>query len=246
MPEQDAWLSSIDSEAPAVQIERGNLEITKLQARAKSLRASMQSDLVDGARLLMMVKEMHELDRKTVSWRTGEEWRFRTIPKTEVTMPSKDAEGEFSERLPKNIQLHQDVWIAYEWNYHRTAHILLHTNLLTCLDWAKTPSSENTQLDSDLQLLTRASVSIIQGLANEILSTVPQTFGDIDNQGRKTDLAFAARCRALGAYFLLWPIKILKSSKAVTVRQREDAEIVFERIREYTGMKDALGDLSCI
>ena len=52
--------------------------------------------------------------------------------------------------------------------------------------------------------------------------------------------------QGVGAYFLLWSIKILKSHEHVNEEQREMARGVFERIREVTGMKKMLGDKSCI
>jgi hypothetical protein len=246
LPEQEAWLSSLDSNAPHIQIEKGNLDISKIQARARDLREAMQSNASDRAQLLSMVKEMHELDRKVVLWRKGEEWLFETLSREQVKMLNDDVEDGFVQGLPEKIQLHKDVWIAYEWNYHRAARITLHTQLLACLDSINQPAFDDVQLKSDLELLMRASTSIIQGLADEIYSTVPQTFGDIDSRGRKTGPAFASRCRGLGAYFLLWPIKIVKNSDKVTAKQREEGKKVFERIREYSGMKDSLGDLSYI
>jgi hypothetical protein len=71
-------------------------------------------------------------------------------------------------------------------------------------------------------------------------------FGDIDHEGRLQTLSEASKCRGLGGYFLLWPIKIVKRSELATEEQRHWAEAVFERIREYTGMKSALGDTSII
>lgn len=92
-------------------------------------------------------------------------------------------------------------------------------------------------------------------LAGEILATVPQSLGDIDSAGNllglkerfeEEVLEEKRSLQGVGAYFLLWPIKILKSHEFVDEEQREMARGVFERIREVTGMRDRLGEKSCI
>ncbi|KAF2667594.1 hypothetical protein BT63DRAFT_456896 [Microthyrium microscopicum] len=94
--------------------------------------------------------------------------------------------------------------------------------------------------------IRQASTAMIQLLADEVISTVPQSFGDINAQGMLQNSAQVARSSGLGGYFLLWSIKIIKVNEHVSHSTREYAKAVFERIRESTGMKSVLGDWSCI
>ncbi|KAF4441697.1 hypothetical protein F53441_11957 [Fusarium austroafricanum] len=104
-----------------------------------------------------------------------------------------------------------------------------------------TPSSAEAGIKPRIE----DSIKNVQSLASEVLSTVPQSFGDIDHLGRCHSESKPARWQAIGAYLLLWPIKIIKTSDSSTTEaQKVDAQMVFDRIRECTGMKSSLGALS--
>ncbi len=187
-----------------------------------------------------MIKEMHELDQTATSWRQGPEWAYNTVHRSELGRDwSKVPE------FPENVQLHHDVWIAYEWNYHRTARIIMHEHLLECL--SKLQNSHSGIDPLDLGSTEQASLIIIWSLVNEILSTVPQSLGDIDYRGNLTESSSSTpKARGVGAYFLLWPMKMIKALRHPTAEQKRIAQVVFERIREYTGMKSTLGERSNI
>ena len=190
-----------------------------------------------------MVKEVRALDRIATTWRHGPGWAYKTIHRSEITQ-----DAETISRLPEYIQFHHDVWMAYEWNYHRTGRIIMHEHLLLCLGRLQSLQSSREEIfQTDLCSLQQASITIIQSLADEVLSTVPQSLGDIDQEGNILDnTSKTPKCKGVGGYFLLWPIKILKSTHSATVQQRAVAQGVFERIRECTGMKAALGESSNI
>lgn len=176
---------------------------------------------------------MHELDQIATTWRKGPEWAYM------VQDWSKFPD------FPAYVQLHHDVWIAYEWNYHRTGRMIMHEHLLECLSRLQNAQSDISSLE--LASTEQASLVIIWSLANEILSTVPQSLGDIDHQGNLNGSpSNTPKVRAVGAYFLLWPIKMIKGLKHTTMEQKRIAQIVFERIREYTGMRSTLGQRSNI
>lgn len=192
--------------------------------------------------LLQLVAEMLRLDRQAAAWRDAPEWAFQTLARSEVQGKAEDVVG-----MPEEVQLHRDLWMAYEWNYHRTARIILHQRLLACLDRISLTSLD----DADAALAREAQTSSqlkIERLANEVLATVPQLLGDVDHLGRcRPEEGPAPRGQAIGAYFLLWPVKVVKSEEGrCTARQREAARWVFGRIRECTGMKTRLGGLSDI
>ena len=183
---------------------------------------------------------MHELDQIATSWRKGPEWAYREIYYSDMDQDWSKVPG-----FPAYVQLHHDVWIAYEWNYHRTGRMIMHEHLLECLD--RLQNSQSGIKPLELASTVQASLAIIWSLANEILSTVPQSLGVIDHQGNLTESSSdTPKARGVGAYFLLWPIKMIKGLKHPTTEQKRVAQVVFERIREYTGMKSALGERSNI
>ncbi|KAF4494195.1 negative acting factor [Fusarium agapanthi] len=236
LPESQDWLEKLNDDMASVKLEKDGLAINQACQQANQLLTSIDAGDVEARKLLDLMDEMLSLDQEATRWRKSPEWSFQTRTHEEI-LDNKES----SFWLPESVQLHPDLWMAYEWNYHRTARIILHQKLVACLE------KVNTALPSDSGAATRITESIntIQSLAGEILATVPQSFGDIDRLGRWHAGSKTARWQAAGAYLLLWPIKIIKSQSALTTgSQKEDAQRVFERIRECTGIKSSLGVLS--
>ncbi|CVL00194.1 hypothetical protein FPRO06_08346 [Fusarium proliferatum] len=236
LPESQGWLDKLNDDMASVKLEKDGLAINQVCQQANQLLSSINAGDTEAHRLLDLIDEMLRLDQEATHWRKKPEWNFQSRARDEVL---ENRESNFW--LPESIQLHPDLWMAYEWNYHRTARIILHQKLVACLE------KVNTALPSDSRVVSRTteSVSTVQSLAGEVLATVPQSFGDIDHLGRWHAGSKAARWQAVGAYLLLWPIKIIKSRSALTTgSQKEDAQRVFERIRECTGIKSSLGALS--
>lgn len=243
LPESDNWLDSLSDELTEVRIDKDNHQISKICARGRLLLQNLNENGASSDEILEMIKEIHDLDHATTTWRAGPDWAYKTIHRSEIVHG-----GEEAFVLPEFIQLHRDVWIAYEWNYHRTARILLHENLLRCLDQLEALCSDRQEpVPVDSTSLRETSLFTMQFLMDEILSTTPQMLGDIDHEGNIMSDALGAKiCRGVGGYFLLWPIRIVKSSKYALEEQTTAAQAVFNRIRECTGMKSALGDASCV
>lgn len=229
-----------------MRLEKDALEISTICQKANEILRALSADTLDLQQFLDLFPQMTRLDQKAVLQRCTPEWDFKTLRRTEIL-----GDQEVIRRFPEKIQLHRDVWMAYEWNYHRTARIILHQKLLACLDKARSiPTSQQHSFGSEDMIRDgeEASLFHIKTLADEILATVPQSFGEIDHLGRcLPDLSKPPRCQAIGAYLLLWPIKIIKDPKGMTTpSQKAAAQRVFERIRDCTGMKSNLGALSVI
>lgn len=81
---------------------------------------------------------------------------------------------------------------------------------------------------------------------NEVLSTVPRSLGDIDHEDNISErFSGAQKCTGIEGCFLLWP-RVIKATHSATSQQKAVANGVFERIREYTGIKSAMSELSSI
>jgi len=241
LPEAEAWLESLNDELPYIRIEKDNHQISKTSERARNLLKSIVDDENSADSIIQMIREMHDLDLVSATWRAGPGWAYRTVQRSELNQHHL-----LSPQYPKFVQLHTDVWIAYEWNYYRTGRILLHKQLLECLTRLETMSSA-TLLLSTIQSFKEVSISVIRSLVDEILSTVPQSLGDIDREGKPLgNLPGTTICKGIGGYFLLWPIRVIKDSPIMSLEQSAAARTVFERIRDCTGMKTTLGEVSAV
>lgn len=237
-PESHDSLEALNDDISSVRLEKDGLATTDLCQRANYLLRSLDSDGLTGDQLRRLVDEMLRLDKEAALWRAKPEWAFRTITRADIL--GTERKGVC---LPETVQLHPDIWMAYEWNYHRTARIILHQKLVACLRKASLPSSTKESIYSTQ---IQGSMGVIQSLAGEVLSSVPQSLGDVNQLGRYwADGSKPPRWQAVGAYLLFWPIKIIKSRDGLaTEGQKASAQLVFDRIRECTGMKSELGHLS--
>lgn len=228
---------------PYVCLEKDAARIGQTCERARNLQGALANGNSSTSEVLEMVHELIKLDKEVASWRQKPEWSYKTLNVSDL--PKFDPSAQ---PVTKTIQLHTDLWIAYEWNYHRTARIIAHQQLLNCLKAAIENADTNDLARESLCILVDQFTDTIRTLADEVLSTVPQSFGDINHLGRLHDPRTGPpRCRGIGGYLLLWPIKIIKGAQfATTPEQKQSGQIVFERIREYTGMKSHLGSLSVI
>ncbi|KAI0888769.1 uncharacterized protein GGS22DRAFT_62938 [Annulohypoxylon maeteangense] len=237
------WFDQLDENEPSVRLEKDAFRISQTCERGRKLQEALNNGNSSVSEVLDMVHELVNLDQEVASWRQKPEWSFKTLNVSDL--PVFDP----SVQPPTNaIQLHADLWMAYEWNYHRTARIIGHQQLVNCLETAIKTSDLHNSIEESLHIIIDQSTRTMQLLADEVLSTVPQTFGDINSLGHVHDHATGPpRCRSIGGYLLLWPIKIIKGAQfATTPEQKRNAQIAFERIREYTGMKSHLGSLSVI
>ena len=246
LPESEPMLNHLSDDVPYVRLAKDAQEVSKICARGRELTGRLTGGNLQAEEIMDLVREMHKLDQSLVKCRQGSEWSF-DIRKT------ADLHGEVQvlSTFPEHIELHADVWNAYEWNYHRTARILMHQQLIACLHQAASVTMDFERYSHDAAIvgpLEEESTRTIRNLANRVLSTVPQMLGDIDHSGRVRRLDTSPpRSRAIGAYFLLWPVKIIKGIQSnCSQDQKVAAQAVFERIREYTGMKSHLGDLSIV
>jgi hypothetical protein len=225
-----------------VELEKGALEISTICERARHLLSKLHSQSSPWEEILEVVREMNEIDHQVSEWRQRPEWSFKTLSRGEISGHADDIS-----RLPDKVEIHRDVWMAYEWNYHRTGRIILHQTLLECLLQSSGDMAPG-MYEAEVDKQTARSMYIIFTLADQVLSTVPQSLGDIDCLGHCCPRdSERPRSGAIGAYFLLWPIKIIKGPTSMaSEEQRTRASLIFDMIRERTGMKASLGSLSCI
>jgi hypothetical protein len=193
--------------------------------------------------MLKIINELLELDRRVVSWRQSPRWAYKTLNVSEL--PPFDPSVK---PLTSKIELHPDLWMIYEWNYHRTARMIAYEHLLKCITAALASSELDPPGAETLREVYQQSTVTIHTLAEEVLATVPQCLGDVDHLGRPHDHQLGSPpCRAIGGYLLLWSMRVIGGSVVSTTEdQRRRAKLVFERVREYTTMKSHLGDASKI
>lgn len=227
---------------PFVQLESNVTAISVACQEAQHLLEAIERGLSASSQVRKTLERLQHLDSVAAQVRHHLTWSFKV-----VHIADSPAYTHLHE-ITDTVQLYSDIWKIYEWNYHRAARIIFLARLITC---ATTAAEVVSTQAGDLKDITRIAADSrlqIEYLANDILATAPQSLGDIDSSGnivQHTD--GSSNFRAIGSYLLLWPIRIIRSEKfASTPEQKQRADVVFERMREYTGMKELLGDKSII
>jgi hypothetical protein len=219
-------------------------DIARTCERARSLMKRLRDNeqSTSAPEILAMIQEIQELDRVSVTWRSRPPFAYTSLDRAQIVGDISN----FRATTPDILELHTDVWAAYEWNYHRTSRIIMHTRFLGLLERASAHEGFASAPEAAMLVpLEQESIAVINSLAGKVLATVPQMLGDIDHTGTVT--TGTANLRAVGAYLILWPVKILGSPSArVSDEQRQMAAMAYERVREYTGMRSQLGKLSDI
>lgn len=234
MPESTHWLNNCIGTDSFSNLERDALNISTICNDASGILQRISNCEESLSSLLSLVQRMRALDDEATQWRQSSTWAYKTV--------RKEANAE----LPIiHIEIHPDLWMIYEWNYHRAARITLHHQLVACVSDAEASPQADKIVLEQLRIQKDESIKIIRSLADQVLATVPQSLGDLTSTEERSNETTGSR--AIGAYFLLWPIKIMKAQTASTSpKQKQASAGVFERIREYTGMKQNLGSLSLI
>jgi len=86
------------------------------------------------------------------------------------------------------------ILIGHKWKYHRTARIIFHTHLLEAiLRLESMKTSENMLQMKRIGSLKDLSTTIIQTLADEVLSTVSQSLAGTNPQGKILEKATSSK-----------------------------------------------------
>lgn len=234
------WFEQLNDRVPFVRIEKNAHEIKQTCERARSLLEHVNKEDVSVSYTIEALQELYSLEQTASSWRQGPQWHFRSLSIRDLPPDLRS--------LTQDIELHGDVWKAYELNYHRTAQILFHQQLTKVVDAVLAKPGLPEDMVLSLHGMMDQSANTVFALVESILATVPQSLGDIDHLGHVADARDGVpKCRSIGCYLLLWPIKIIKSpASTASLDQRDKAGSVYERIRDHTGMKSRLGDLSML
>lgn len=243
MTESQYWLSGLSDDLPYAALETGILEISSVCDRARRLQRQLGDCSISREELTRLIQEMYSIDAKAAQWRQRPEWSFRTVSRKDI-VGDEDAVS----CLPETVELHRDIWMAYEWNYHRTARIILHQQLIESLEKGGNSyeSPSTSTMPAEFSSWMESSTRTVQLLAEQVVSTAAQSLGDIDHIAICINDS-PPQYQAVGAYLLLWPIKIIKDPRSkVDESQRRLAQAIFERIREVTKMRSHLGSLSII
>ncbi|KAK8080414.1 hypothetical protein PG997_008232 [Apiospora hydei] len=184
LSESTIWLDQLNDRVPFVRMEKDAHEIKQTCERARSL---LENAIEDGSvHSVESLQELYELDQTASSWRQGPQWQFKSVSASELSS------GLPFPPLTRIVELHGDVWKAYELNYHRTARILFHQQLLKVIEAVLAKPDLPELVVLSLHEMMDRSTTAVCALVESILATVPQSLGDVDHLGHVAEAPSAA------------------------------------------------------
>ncbi|KAL8790282.1 MAG: hypothetical protein Q9195_006440 [Heterodermia aff. obscurata] len=163
-----------------------------------SLVPSHETDL----RLGDLVSEGFEIDRKLERWSEQVSGRY-IYTAMEAPDCSLSEMQSPSQRRP-SIHIYSSGAMAYLWNLHRCTRIFL----LQCIQDCVRRQKHISQLQQPLRIYADEAEleDKLSVLYDGICASVPYLLGEIDQQGR---LQPPRHGKAVGGFFLLWPLRLL-------------------------------------
>ena len=183
-------------------------------------------------RLRTLIREGFEIDRKLELWSKQISGRY-----IYTTMEAPDcslSELQSASQERPSIHIYSSGAMACLWNLHRCTRIFL----LQCIQDCIRRQNHISRLQQPLRVPAEeaAPEDKLSFLYDGICASVPYLLGEIDQQGRLQQLRHG---KAVGGYFLLWPLRLLLFRGPTDEAQRAWIKKQLAYIRANMGIRQA-------
>jgi hypothetical protein len=191
------------------------LRIPELRVAANELLKRPKDELT-AEKVVHLMKAVSSLAAELAAWvRTLPElWSYKAVAHLDRCLGT---DLESSDVYPGNVDRYCDIWISSMWNSYRCCRIISHAIRIQCIAWLA------SSLDYKSTTECIQSYQVVQQMVDEICATVPFHLGSqtIQGQGDFTIPSprgspcgedHAKSPKALGGYFLVWPLFVLQAS----------------------------------
>lgn len=228
-PDQEIWVSELNTTQPDIHIIGHVFEISKLVAQSDAMLRGV--DVPDEA-LEVQVQNFYnrsvELMVDCAAWADGvpDTWKsqviaFGTAPSVPVFLPT--------------ISLHHDILLANSLNFHNSAMVMMRGAVIDVL---QSPLSRHLALDeAAIAGAIADSVRAIHELSILLLQTMPQVIGMVDFQGRprrsSRDLLGHRVGNGLCGYFAMCALWTIRACKHASNDHKDICEGLLSWLHEH-------------
>ena len=177
------------------------------------------------------------LDARLAEWSSKLSGNFRYESVDALT--NLALSGTCAPQTASAVHIYSSISMAYLWNLHRCARILLNDSLIYCLLRSEELNIANVVRDE--QSDSRAELSEkISGLVDDICASVPYLLGEINQEG---NLQRSPHNRAVGGYFLLYPLRVTLALNRASPAQNMWIVKQLEYIKNIFGIQGSVNNL---
>ena len=184
-------------------------------------------------RLRNLIREGFEIDRKLELWSEQISGRYIYIIMEAPDCSLSELQSPSHKR--PSIHIYSSGAMAYLWNLHRCTRIFLLQCIQDCIRRQKHISQVHQQ---PLQIFAEevGPEDKLSFLYDGICASVPYLLGEIDQQGELQQLRHG---KAVGGFFLLWPLRLLLFRGPTDETQRAWIKKQLAYIRANMGIQQA-------
>ena len=215
----------------------------------------------ESASLVQLLARCHETDTALVSWSQSvpESWKYNSMQ----VPPNLHPHYNIFQTYPGRIDTYSDVAVAREWNFYRSARILVQTIVLGCL----TQVIENSEFDPSAKAAmaaeSAAATTIMHDMVNEICASVPYHLGCAlpindylsPNHSRSNEpnphplLPILSPQKSpntapdnRGLFFVLWPLLVAQATHTTPAPQAQWIKGLIFDVARRVGLEEAVVD----
>jgi hypothetical protein len=220
-----------------------NVLVTELRADTNRAMTLIPRTPENFSKILELLRRAQELEQGYLDWIDNhtEMWHYKTIAWVDAILGS---DLSSSEVYPGRVDMYSDLNIAGMWNNVRVARLFLAGIVIRCAAWIVSPIDYRTT--PEYASASRLGTEMI----NDMIASIPFHLGWSDGQGRdnfRTGGMSGFACgedhnsagKALGAYFLAWPLFTINCSDFTTDAQRRWVIGRLKYMSEIMGLNQA-------
>ena len=213
------------------------VETLNLLASAKDILQLFNLDADTTRSLSEVIAQGKQLDHRLEQWSINVEDKY----KYKIIQPLHHLlfDAPVSSQVLSSIHIYSSSSMAHLWNIHRGARLLLLQCIRRCImrktDYETSHLVVPSPKDHDSKIIEQ-----ISGLIDDTCASVPYLLGEVDQGG---NLQLTRTHRALGAYFLLWPLRAILWQESITPAQKTWITKRLEYIKNLCGLQAAMHNL---
>ncbi|PBP26064.1 hypothetical protein BUE80_DR003039 [Diplocarpon rosae] len=222
--------------------------VTMIGCRVAEMRSELNHALSTFPRtpeymeqLTNLMRRAQDLERECVDWeaRLPEEWRPRTVAWVDHILEGDITKAEV---FPGRVDMYTDVTIANIWNQFRIARLFISGAVVRCAAWICAPVDYRTTPEY------AHAVRLCGDLVTDVIAGTPYLLGwrvgqsgilRSQNFSSWSEESGASTAKAIGGFFVMWPLFSISNTDYVSDSQRVWAKARLLYVSEILGLNHA-------
>ena len=238
-PEQVTWVDRLNTRRPDLHIAADMLHMNTMSAELKNFIRAAQETLEVPEYTILQAQQLasstQDLITTVETWSraVAEQWKPKQLDADqEVLSPIRRSSLPIPHfPCPKLLNYH-DLWLAYMWNLHAAAQIVLRESLIELIDYIEAHSEQAPDLEGMTQIHQDQAFAVEQ-LSSAIVRSLPQLTGF---KHRHESNYTPHRGKMTGRLFALCSLRVVQQANWTSEVHKKTADEIVEWMRMRHGL----------